>query len=185
MPTQKGAGRQLAQNLRRRRRCLRAPRSKRFREPFFGTPLYSFWGATEVVGSLTFVSKTGPVTKPVKGAEVRLCNKDGKAVALGEIGELQIRGPNVAIGYWESPDVIRDVTTDGWYHTGDLMREDEDGELWFVSRKRDIIVRGGSNISPVEVERALATHPGREGCRRCGHPGRSVRTAHRRFRRTD
>ncbi len=136
-----------------------APRVQKDFENHFGTPLYSFWGATEVVGSLTFVSKTGPVTKPVKGAEVRLCNKDGKAVALGGIGELQIRGPTVAIGYWESPDVIRDVTTDGWYHTGDLMREDEDGELWFVSRKRDIIVRGGSNISPVEVERALATHP--------------------------
>ncbi len=136
-----------------------APRVQKDFENHFGAPLYSFWGATEVIGSLTFGSKTGPVTKPVKGAEVRLCDDDGKVVTPGETGELQIRGPNVTVGYWESPDVIRNATTDGWYHTGDLMWEDENGELWFVARKKDIIIRGGSNISPVEVERALATHP--------------------------
>lgn len=136
-----------------------APRVQKDFENHFGTPLYSFWAATEVVGSLTFGSKTGPVTRPVKGVEARLCDENGNIVAPGEIGELQIRGPNVTVGYWESPGVIRDATDDGWYHTGDLMWEDENGELWFVSRKKDIIIRGGSNISPVEIERALATHP--------------------------
>jgi acyl-CoA synthetase (AMP-forming)/AMP-acid ligase II len=80
-------------------------------------------------------------------------------VPLGEVGELAVRGPNVSIGYWAGPDVIDDAPENGWYHTGDLMRQDEKGNLWFVARKKDIIIRGGSNISPVEVERVLAAHP--------------------------
>jgi len=65
----------------------------------------------------------------------------------------------VTVGYWVGPDRVDDVTPDGWYHSGDLMWRGEGDELWFVGRKKDIIIRGGSNISPVEVERVLLSHP--------------------------
>ena len=65
----------------------------------------------------------------------------------------------MTVGYWVGPDRIDDATRDGWYNTGDLMRQGEGDELWFVGRKKEIIIRGGSNISPVEVERVLLNHP--------------------------
>jgi long-chain acyl-CoA synthetase len=65
----------------------------------------------------------------------------------------------VTVGYWVAPDRIDDATRDGWYHSGDLMRQGEGDDLWFVGRKKDLIIRGGSNISPVEVERVLLSHP--------------------------
>ena len=76
----------------------------------------------------------------------------------GEVGELLVRGPSVTVGYWSGPGQIS-VPSDGWFHTGDLMREGEQSELWFVSRKKDLIIRGGSNISPIEVEGVLMAHP--------------------------
>jgi long-chain acyl-CoA synthetase len=65
----------------------------------------------------------------------------------------------VTVGYWVGADRIDDATRDGWYHSGDLMRQGEGDELWFVGRKKDLIIRGGSNIAPVEVERVLLSHP--------------------------
>jgi acyl-CoA synthetase (AMP-forming)/AMP-acid ligase II len=84
---------------------------------------------------------------------------EGRNVPRGEVGEFLVRGPYVTVGYWAGPDRIDDATRDGWYHSGDLMRQGEGDELWFVGRKKDIIIRGGSNISPVEVERVLLSHP--------------------------
>jgi long-chain acyl-CoA synthetase len=84
---------------------------------------------------------------------------EGRKVARGAIGEFLVRGPYVTVGYWVGPGRIDDATRDGWYHSGDLMRQGEGDELWFVGRKKDIIIRGGSNISPVEVERVLLNHP--------------------------
>jgi acyl-CoA synthetase (AMP-forming)/AMP-acid ligase II len=80
-------------------------------------------------------------------------------VARGEVGELVVRGPHVTIGYWAGAGQIKDPPKEGWFHTGDLMRQDEKGDLWFVSRKKHLIIRGGSNISPVEIERVLMAHP--------------------------
>ena len=65
----------------------------------------------------------------------------------------------MTVGYWVGPGRVDDATRDGWYHSGDLMRRGEGDELWFVGRKKDIIIRGGSNISPAEVERVLLSHP--------------------------
>ena len=125
-----------------------------------GAPLYNIWGATEVVGSLTFGLQPGPVVRIVKGARVRLVDDDGVDVADGETGELLIRGANVFAGYWNDPRATAESLAGGWYHTGDLMRRGEGDDLWFVSRKKDIIIRGGTNISPIEVEQALvACHP--------------------------
>jgi len=137
----------------------------------FGAPLYNFWGASEVVGSLTFGLENGPVVRIVEGAQVRLVDETGAEVPRGEIGELLIRGANVFAGYWNDPAATEQSLKAGWYHTGDLMRRGEGDDLWFVSRKKDIIIRGGINISPVEVEEALvACHPAVEEAAVVGKP---------------
>jgi long-chain acyl-CoA synthetase len=69
-----------------------------------------------------------------------------------------VRGPSVSVGYWSAPDRIS-APSDGWFHTGDLMREGERHAFWFVARKKDLIIRGGSNIAPAEVETVLTAHP--------------------------
>ncbi|MBR0694242.1 class I adenylate-forming enzyme family protein [Bradyrhizobium lablabi] len=125
-----------------------------------GAPLYNVWASTEVVGQLTYGRQPGPVVRITKDAQIRLVDEYGVDVAHGEIGELLIRGKNVFVGYWNDPAATAQSLKDGWYHTGDLMRRGHGDELWFVSRKKDIIIRGGTNISPAEVEEALvACHP--------------------------
>jgi long-chain acyl-CoA synthetase len=126
----------------------------------FGVPLRSFWASTEVAGSLIYGLEPGPVSRIAPGAEIRIANDNGAPVPRGEVGELLVRGPNVTVGYWVDEDHIDPATADGWFHTGDLMRRGKADDLWFVGRKKDLIIRGGSNISPVEVERVLMTHPG-------------------------
>jgi acyl-CoA synthetase (AMP-forming)/AMP-acid ligase II len=125
---------------------------------FFGIPLRSTWAATEVCGSLTYGLQPGPVSRIVTGAQVRLVDDHRALVARGEVGELAVRGPHVTIGYWAGPGQITDAPQGGWFYTGDLMRQDEKGNLWFVSRKKHLIIRGGSNIAPVEIERVLMAH---------------------------
>jgi long-chain acyl-CoA synthetase len=137
----------------------------------FGAPLYNIWGATEVVGSLTFGLQPGPVVRIGEGALIRLIDENGADVIDDEVGELLIRGANVFDGYWNDPQATAESLKAGWYHTGDLMRRGEGDELWFVSRKKDIIIRGGTNISPVEVEQALvACHPAVEQAAVVGIP---------------
>ncbi len=128
-------------------------------EATFGAPLCNVWGATEVVGALRVGLAPGPVTRSAPGAQIRLVDDEGREVPRGEVGEFHVRGPYVAVGYWVRPDRIDAATRDGWYHSGDLMRQGAGDELWFVGRKKDIIIRGGSNISPVEVEQVLLSHP--------------------------
>jgi acyl-coenzyme A synthetase/AMP-(fatty) acid ligase len=119
-----------------------------------GAPIFNVWGATEVIGSFTHGLQPGPLSRIQEDGQVRLLNDDGMEVQRGEIGELCLRGPNVFIGYWNEPGVIEGLR-DGWYHSGDLMRRGDDSEVWFAGRKKDIIIRGGTNISPVEIENAL------------------------------
>jgi long-chain acyl-CoA synthetase len=137
----------------------------------FGAPLYNMWGATEALGNLTFGLQPGPVSRIAKGARVRLVDNDGNDVRDGEIGELLVRGENIFDGYWNDPEATAKSLKAGWYYTGDLMRRGEGDDLWFVSRKKDIIIRGGTNISPVEVEEALvACHPAVEQAAVVGVP---------------
>ena len=134
-------------------------------------PLYNVWGATEVAGQLTFGLQPGPVVRITEDAQIRLVDENGSDVADGEIGELLIRGNNVFVGYWNDPAATAQSLKNGWYHTGDLMRRGKGDELWFVSRKKDIIIRGGTNISPAEVEEALvACHPAVEEAAALGKP---------------
>jgi long-chain acyl-CoA synthetase len=93
-----------------------------------GAPLYNMWGATEVVGSLTFGLQRGPLVRIPKDALIRLVDENGADVADGEAGELLIRGANVFLGYWNDPQATEESLKAGWYHTGDLMRRGE-GEM--------------------------------------------------------
>src|ERR1700748_3464098 len=125
-----------------------------------GTALHNMWTATETAGCLNFGLQPGPVMRIVEGAQIRLVDDQGADVPHGEIGELLVRGPNVFAFYWGDPAATAQALKDGWYQTGDLMRRGEGNEIWFVARKKDIIIRGGANISPIEVEEGLvASHP--------------------------
>ncbi|MCA6110881.1 class I adenylate-forming enzyme family protein [Bradyrhizobium cenepequi] len=126
----------------------------------FDAPLYNVWASTETAVHLAYGLRVGPVARIVKETEVRLVDHNDADVANGEIGELLLRGANLFVGYWNDPQATSESLKGGWFHTGDLMQRGEGDELLFVGRKKDIIIRGGTNISPVEVEQALvAAHP--------------------------
>jgi long-chain acyl-CoA synthetase len=129
------------------------------RDAFEGTvgiPLRSVWASTEGIGSLAISHGADPAYGPVPGVETRLVDYEGNPVDRGETGQLMIRGPQVALGYWEASRITS--FPDGWYPTGDAMRQNEDGHYKFVSRLKDLIIRAGSNISPVEVEQVILSH---------------------------
>jgi len=96
---------------------------------------------------------------PMVGVDVRLLDDDGQQVAVGEVGEVCVRGPLVMEGYWNRPDENEATLRDGWLHTGDLAREDAQGYIYVVDRKKDMIITGGFNVYPKEVEDALTGHP--------------------------
>jgi long-chain acyl-CoA synthetase len=102
------------------------------------------------------LGRPGSIGLPVPGTEVRI---DG-AVRPGDVGEILLRSPAVMQGYWRDPEATAEALRDGWLHTGDLGRIDQDGYVWYTGRSKFMIVRGGSNISPLEVEEALNAHPG-------------------------
>jgi acyl-CoA synthetase (AMP-forming)/AMP-acid ligase II len=95
------------------------------------------------------------------GVDVKLVDDDGEEVSHGELGELLIRSANLMRGYWRNEEATAEVfTDDGWYRAGDLATVDDDGYVTFQDRKRDLIISGGLNVYPSEVERAIAEHPG-------------------------
>jgi long-chain acyl-CoA synthetase len=90
---------------------------------------------------------------------MRLVDEDGAEVPAGEVGEIVIRGDNVMTGYWQSEEATRQVIRDGWLHSGDLARIDADGYYFIVGRKKDLVIRGGFNVYPGEIEEVLYEHP--------------------------
>jgi long-chain acyl-CoA synthetase len=103
--------------------------------------------------------KLGSVGPPLPGYEVRILDEDDREVAVGERGEICCRAPGVMLGYWNAPETTAETLRGGWLHTGDIGRLDEDGYLWVVDRKKDLIIRGGFNVFPRDVEEALVEHP--------------------------
>jgi long-chain acyl-CoA synthetase len=103
--------------------------------------------------------RVGSIGRPGEGVAFRLLDSHGCDVKPGEVGEICIQGPHLMTGYWQDPDATAAALRDGWFHSGDLGRCDADGFYWFTGRKKEIIVRGGSNISPQEVEAVLYQHP--------------------------
>jgi acyl-CoA synthetase (AMP-forming)/AMP-acid ligase II len=99
--------------------------------------------------------KAGSAGKPVLHTEVRVVRPDGTDVAPGELGELWVRGPNVTPGYWNRPDANKSSFTDGWLHTGDATRVDDEGFYYIVDRWKDMYISGGENVYPAEVENVL------------------------------
>ena len=103
--------------------------------------------------------KPGSIGTPIPGVQMRVVDDKGNEVPHGETGEIVIRGPNVMKRYWQRPEATAAAIRDGWFHTGDLGRVDEDGYFWIVGREKDVIIRGGYNVYPREVEAVLYEHP--------------------------
>jgi long-chain acyl-CoA synthetase len=104
--------------------------------------------------------KPGSVGLPIPGAEVRIVDDRDLALPVGEAGEICCRSPAVMRGYWGAPEATAEAVRDGWLHTGDIGYLDDDGYLFIVDRKKDLIIRGGFNVYPRDVEDALLEHPG-------------------------
>jgi len=104
--------------------------------------------------------KLGSIGKPLMFTEVRLVDGDGREVATGEVGEMLFRGPHVSLGYWNDPEATAGaLDAGGWFHSGDLARRDEDGFFWVAGRQKDMIISGGVNVYPAEIEAELVRHP--------------------------
>jgi long-chain acyl-CoA synthetase len=103
--------------------------------------------------------KAGSIGTPIEGVEMRVVDEDDNPVAQGEVGEIVIRGHNIMKGYWQRPDATEEAMRGGWFHSGDMARTDEDGYFYIVDRKKDLIIRGGYNVYPREVEEVLYEHP--------------------------
>jgi long-chain acyl-CoA synthetase len=134
-------------------------------ERTFGGQVYEGYGLTELSGVVTTyvrgqAQKPGSVGTPLGGTELRIVSLEGEPLPAGEVGEVEFRGPSVIPGYWEDPQTTAEaIDADGWLATGDLGYVDEDGYLFLVDRKKDLILRGGYSVYPREVEEALYQHP--------------------------
>jgi long-chain acyl-CoA synthetase len=131
----------------------------------FGATILEGYGLSETTGMASFntrdrVRKPGSIGIPVGGTEMRIVDDADHAVAQGMPGEIVLRGPFVMAGYWNRLDATAEATRGGWFHTGDVATEDGDGYFFIVDRKKDMIIRGGYNVYPREIEEVLYTHPG-------------------------
>jgi long-chain acyl-CoA synthetase len=136
---------------------------RRFEERY-GCAILEGYGLTESTGAATFNGlhrprKVGSVGIALPGTEIGIVGPDGEAREPGEIGEVVVRGPMVMGGYWNRPQASAETLRDGWLHTGDLGRQDGDGDVHIVDRLKELIVRGGYNVYPREVEEVLYAHP--------------------------
>ena len=126
-----------------------------------GVALQQGYGMTETSPAVLTLDledarrKAGSSGKPVLHTEVRIVKPDGSEAGVGELGELWVRGPNVTPGYWNRPDANQSSFTDGWLHTGDATRIDEEGFYYIVDRWKDMYISGGENVYPAEVENVL------------------------------
>jgi long-chain acyl-CoA synthetase len=130
----------------------------------FSVKILEGYGLSETSPIATFTrldreARPGSIGFPVWGVQVRLVGADDQDVATGEVGEIAIRGHNVMKGYYKRPDATAEAMRDGWFHTGDIGRRDEEGYLYIVDRVKDMIIRGGFNVYPREIEEVLMTHP--------------------------
>ena len=130
-----------------------------------GVPVTPSYGLTETATQAATAlpedvrRKPGSVGRPLLFTELRIGDGDGHPLPAGEIGEIMVRGPQVTTGYYSSPDETAEALREGWLHTGDMGRLDGDGDLYVLQRRTDLIVSGGENIFPVEVEAVLREHP--------------------------
>jgi long-chain acyl-CoA synthetase len=133
-------------------------------EAEFGCKILEGYGLSETSPVASFnhpdrERKAGSIGTPIAGVEMKVVDEDDHEVAPGEVGEIVIRGHNVMKGYWNRPEATEEVMRGGWFHSGDMARVDEDGYFFIVDRKKDLIIRGGYNVYPREIEEILYEHP--------------------------
>jgi len=147
--------------------CGSAPLSldtwKQFKERF-GAEIGEGWGLTEAGANNATniglpVIKPGSIGKPMKGMEMKIFDNDDNELPQGKEGEIVLRGPMVMKGYWNMPEATAEVIKNAWLHTGDIGYMDPDGYFYITDRKKDIIIKGGENISPRVIEEALYANP--------------------------
>jgi long-chain acyl-CoA synthetase len=133
-------------------------------EEAFGAKVLEGYGLSETSPVASFnhpdkERKPGSIGTPVDGVEMKVFDDDDNEVPDGDVGEIVIRGHNVMKGYWQRDDATQEVMRHGWFHTGDMAKVDEDGYFFIVDRKKDLIIRGGYNVYPREIEEVLYEHP--------------------------
>jgi len=136
--------------------------TKRFKR-LYGLDIAQFWGLTEATAYLTCqpvdgTGKLGSIGKALPGWEVKIIDDNGKELPLNQSGEIIVRGP-IMKGYYNNPRATADTIRDGWLYTGDVGKVDEDGELFILGRKKEMIIAKGQNIYPSDIEDVLYTHP--------------------------
>jgi long-chain acyl-CoA synthetase len=130
-----------------------------------GVAVHDLWASSECFPVATYDPSLEPAPRPgsagrvVEGAQLRVVDSDGCDVKPGEVGEAWTRGPALMTGYWADPERTAKALEEGWFHTGDLVHVDREGYVYVVGRSTDVIIRGGSNVSPAEVEAVLCAHP--------------------------
>jgi long-chain acyl-CoA synthetase len=138
-----------------------------------GVTIIEGYGCSEVCAIATTAPtgrvKHGSVGPAVPGTELRIIDRDGQILPPGGVGEITIRSGAVMQGYWQDPETTAFALRDGWLHTGDVGRLDEDGYLYVVDRMKDVIIRSGFNVYPRDVESVLARHPAVAACAVVGH----------------
>ena len=147
--------------------CGAAPCPVELLEEFqerFGCTIYEGYGLTESTVVCTTQRRdrpkvVGSVGVPLPGFTVKILDEDHVELAVGELGEVCVRGANVMKGYYRMPEATAEAVRDGWLHTGDIGRMDADGNLYIVDRKKDMIIRGGLNVYPRDIEEVLFEHP--------------------------
>ena len=132
-------------------------------EKTFGCIVLEGYGLSETSPVASFNQpdierKPGSIGVPVRGVEMRVVDDNGNEVSGDEVGEIAIRGDNVMKGYWGREDATREAIRDGWFHSGDMAKKDDEGYFYIVDRKKDLIIRGGYNVYPREVEEVLYGH---------------------------
>ncbi len=135
----------------------------KFKE-MYGFEISEGWGLTEAGANNSCnpwegLKKIGSIGLPTTGTEMKIFDDQGKELPPGEKGEIVIRGPQVMKGYWMRPEETAEVLRNGWLHTGDVGFVDPDGYFWITDRKKDLIIKGGENISPRTIEEVLYAHP--------------------------
>ncbi|MQA96289.1 MAG: AMP-binding protein [Streptosporangiales bacterium] len=134
------------------------------------------YGLTETSATTTYnsgydyVRKPESVGPPMAVSDVKVVDPAGTELPMGEVGELLIKGPNVIMGYWNRPDATANTFVDGWLHTGDLAKLDDEGFVHIVDRAKDMVIRGGENVYCAEVEGAMYEHPAVADCAVIGIP---------------
>jgi long-chain acyl-CoA synthetase len=134
-------------------------------EAAFGCKILEGYGLSETSPVASFnhpdrERKAGSIGTPIAGVEMKVVGEDGAELPVGEVGEILIRGHNVMKGYWRNPEATAAaIDVDGWFRTGDMAIVDADGYFFIVDRKKDMIIRGGYNVYPREIEEVLYEHP--------------------------